>query len=103
MTSNRNILTKQLLAWAAAALASVGCGASGPASHVPVQSAGVDPAGRPLTTRCTLEGAPRVLATKVAPYVGINAEADGARVLLRFLQQRSALAVTLAGDCLRRL
>jgi hypothetical protein len=96
MTSNRNVLTTQLLAWAAAALASVGCGPLGTAPHVPVQSAGVVLPGRPLTTPCTLESAPRVLATKVAPFAGINAEADGARVLLRFLQQHNTLAATLA-------
>jgi hypothetical protein len=96
MTSNRNVLITQLLALAVAAFASIGCEPSEAAVRVPVQSAGVDLAGRPLTSRCTLEGAPRVLATKVAPYVGINAEADGAKVLLRFLPQRSALAVTVA-------
>jgi|GEM_PF-1695321 hypothetical protein len=96
MTSNRSVLTTQLLAWAAAALSSVGCGSLRTAPHVPVQSAGVDFGGRALPTRCTLAGATRVLATKVAPYVGINAQTDGERVLLSFLQQRGALAVTLA-------
>ena len=96
MTSNRSVLTTQLLAWAAAALTSVGCGALRMAPHVPVQSAGVDFGGRALPTRCTLAGATRVLATKVAPYVGVNAQTDGERVLLSFLQQRGALTVTLA-------
>jgi hypothetical protein len=98
MTSNRSVLTTQLLACAAAALPSIGCGASWTAPGAPVQSAGVHLAGRPLTTRCVLESAPRVLATKVAPYVGVNAQVNGERVLLTFLQQRSALAVTLAAE-----
>ena len=95
MTSNRNGIATQGFAWAAAALVSVGCGTSGTVLRAPVQSVGVGVAGGRSTPTCTLEGAPRVVATKVAPYAGINAEADGARVLLRLLSQQSALAATL--------
>jgi hypothetical protein len=98
MTSSRHILITQLLTCAAAAVASVGCGASVTSLRAPVQPVGVDAAVGPLGDTCTVEGGLRSLATKVAPYAGVNAQADASRVLLRFSHQRSALALALAVD-----
>jgi hypothetical protein len=99
MLSSRHVLTTQLLACAAAAAASVGCGAAGTALRGPVQPVNEQEAAEsPLAAKCTIEGSPRVLAMKVAPYSGVNAQADASRVLLRFSQQRSAVGVALVID-----
>jgi len=99
MISSRHVLVTQLLAGAAAAAASVGCGAAGTALRWPVQPVVEQEATEsPLAAKCTIEGSPRVLAMKVAPYSGVNAQADASRVLLRFSQQRSAVGVALEID-----
>jgi hypothetical protein len=98
MTSSRHILISQLLACAAVAAAGVGCGVSGGALRTPVLSSSGDAAVSRLGAACTIEGSLRVLDTKVAPYFGVQAQADTSRVLLRFSHQRSALALALAVD-----
>jgi hypothetical protein len=95
MNASRNVLVTRLLACSAVAVASVGCGASGRTTRAAVQSVRVDLTARQSRTRCTIEGAPRVLAAEVAARAGINAQANGARVLLRFSKPNNALAVTL--------
>jgi hypothetical protein len=55
LISIRPVLIAHLIACAAAAAASVGCGASGTALRAPVQSVGVDVAADRSRSTCTLE------------------------------------------------
>ncbi len=99
MTSNRHFLIT-LLASATAGIASVGCGASQAALRAPLEPDSVlehDAVGS-LGAGCTIAGALHVLATKVAPYAGVRAQADASRIILRFSHQRSSSALALAVD-----
>jgi hypothetical protein len=99
MTSSRHFLIT-LLASATAAIASVGCGASQAALRAPIEPYPIldnDAVGS-LGAGCTIAGTLHVLATKVAPYAGVRAQADASRIILRFLHQRGSSALALAVD-----
>jgi hypothetical protein len=108
MTSSRHILITQLLACAAAGVASVGCGTSATALRAPLQAfdvaaadvvAAADaPQQKWLGARCTVDDEPRILAKKIAPNAGVTAQADASRVLVRFTHQRSREALALSVD-----
>jgi hypothetical protein len=100
MIRNKHKHIGYLLAGAAVVAANIGCG---------VASAGVgSPAVSPATAAlslgplsevaCTVEGAPRVIAYKVAPSVGVQAQADLSHVWLRVAHQGANSSLSFAVD-----
>jgi hypothetical protein len=99
MISNKHVCIERLVAWAVGAAAGAGCASS---ATIPVTSPAtsvvrVAASERPFVPACKVDGSTRVLATKVSPTAGVEAEADSSRVVLRFSHapnaKRSALTV----------
>jgi hypothetical protein len=89
MFPNKRIKLERLFAFMTAATSAL-CGAN--ASAEPP----VAPVPSHALAKCTVTGSPRVMATKVAPGAGIEAEADANHVWLRFARKANAPLLALA-------
>ncbi len=99
MISRNNTRIEKVVAWCAAGAASIGCEASTPSAmtaHAPSST----PVAMALSApgACTVDGPSRIVATKAAPYAGVEAVADASRVWLRFARSRAAGAIAVALD-----
>jgi hypothetical protein len=99
MISRNNTRIEKVVAWCAAGAASLGCGASTPSAMTVRAPSSTEVAMAPFApAACTVDGASRVVATKAAPYAGVQAVADASRVWLRFARTRATGAIALALD-----
>jgi hypothetical protein len=99
MISRNNTRIEKVVAWCAAGAASIGCEASTPSAMTARAPSSTEVALAPFApAACTVDGASRIVATKAAPYAGVEAVADASRVWLRFARSRATGAIAVALD-----
>jgi hypothetical protein len=99
MISRKNTRIEKVVALCAAATASVGCEISTPSAMTARAPSSTELAIAPFAPgACTVDGPSRVVATKAAPYAGVEAVADASRVWLRFARSRATGAIAVALD-----
>jgi hypothetical protein len=99
MIFRKNTRIEKVVAWCAAGVASVGCEASTPSAMTARAPSAVVVAIAPFAPgACTVEGPSRIVATKAAPYAGVEAVADASRVWLRFARSRATGTIAVALD-----
>jgi hypothetical protein len=99
MIFRKNTGIEKVVAWCAAGAAGIGCQASTPSAMVAQAPSSTGVAMAPFAPgACTVDGPSRVVATKAAPYVGVEAVADASRVWLRFARSRATGAIAVALD-----